>query len=100
MTPDERDILHDIQAKLDAVLDEIKTTVDRHDVLLCSPGGLVDTVQKNTVTLYGDDVKEGLVTRSKTNRSLSLGALLGVAIYAITHAADFVKSVGKLIGIV
>jgi hypothetical protein len=99
MTPDERDILHDIQNKLDRVIDDMQIKVDRHDVLLCDPGGIVDTVHKNTITLYGDAEKEGLVSRSKTNRALSLGALLGVAIYAITHAADFAKSIGKLLGL-
>jgi hypothetical protein len=99
MTPDERDILHDIQSKLDEVLTDIKGKTDRLEVIVCSPNGLVDQVHKNTITLYGDDEKEGLVARSKTNRALSLGALLGVSIYAVTHATDFVNSIRKVIGI-
>jgi hypothetical protein len=99
MTPEERDILHDIQSKLDEVLDEIKSKVDKHDVLLCSPGGLVDRVSINTITLYGNGEVQGLVERSRTNRAIGVGALFGVAIYAVTHAVDFVKSIGKLLGI-
>jgi hypothetical protein len=100
MTPEERDILQEIQRKLDDILDNLKSDVDRHDAILCSPNGIVDAVKRNTITLYGDDTKVGLVEKARMNRVIATGSLFGVCIYAVTHIADVVTSLGKWLHII
>jgi predicted RNase H-like nuclease len=98
MTLDEREILVDIQRKLDTVVDDIRTKVDKLDAIVCGDRGLVDQVEKNTLTLYGDANVTGLVEKARLNRVISVGAMGGVLIYVITHIQDVVLAIGKKLG--